>query len=67
MNSMLYWFGVYGLVVIAGLLPVLLLYVSAGIVRLGMTAIRLMIRSLKNVWAVRTDLLSGKDWGMILR
>ena len=44
---MLYWFGVYALVVIAGLLPFLFLYMVGAIGLLGLGAIRFTIRSVK--------------------
>lgn len=59
--------GVYALVVIAVLLPFLLLYMIAGILWLGLTATRLIVRSVKNTWAVRTDFFSREHWSMIRR
>jgi len=50
-NSMLYWFGVYTLVAIAVVLPLLALYIVAAAWWLGLAAVRLMNRRLKNALA----------------
>src|SRR6266511_324465 len=45
---MLYWVGVYALVVIAVSFPFLVLYAVVAVSRLGLMPIRFVIRSLKN-------------------
>jgi hypothetical protein len=57
--EMLYWLGVYALVVFVVSSPFLLLYVV-------MTAARLIIRTLKHAWALRPD-FSGAHWSTIRR
>ena len=63
---MLYWFGVYALVVIAVLLPFLMLYIVVAASWLGLAAVRFMIRRLKNTLAIRTG-FSREHWSMIHR
>ena len=48
---MLYWFGVYTVVTIAVVLPFLALYIVVAASWLGLAAVRLMIRRLKNASA----------------
>ena len=55
-NSMLYWLGVYALVVTAVLLPFLFLYLTVAVSWLGLAAIRFMLRNLKSAFAIRTGL-----------
>jgi hypothetical protein len=62
---MIYLFGVYGLVVIAVFLPVLLLYVVAGICWLALTASRALLTHLKHICAAVPDFLSKQHWDMI--
>jgi hypothetical protein len=52
-NSMLYWFGVYALVVTAVLLPFLALYMVVSALWLGPKAVRFIIRGLPEVIATR--------------
>ena len=63
---MLYWLGVYALVVTAVLLPFLFLYMVGAIGWLGLGAIRFMIRSVKNISAIRTG-FSREHWSLIYR
>ena len=65
-KEMLYWFGVYALVVIAVLLPFLLLYLLVVVSWLGLSGIRVMFRSLRSVLAIRTG-LSREIWSVIHR
>lgn len=50
---MLYLFGVYGLVVIAVSLPILLLYIAAGLASLVLRAIRLLITRVRGAMSPR--------------
>ena len=63
---MLYWCGVYALVVIAVFLPFLVLYMVVAVSWLGLAAVRFTIRRLKNALAIRTG-FSGGHWSMIHR
>lgn len=60
---MLYWFGVYALVVIAVSLPFLLLYMVMAVSFLGLAGLRFLIRNLKNASAIRTG-FSKEYWSM---
>ena len=53
---MLYWFGVYALVIIAVLLPFLVLYMAVAAFWFGPKAIRFVVRRLKSAVAVQTGL-----------
>ena len=55
---MLYLLGVYGLVVIAVFLPIVFLYIVAGLSWITLAAVRFLVQYVKNVAAVRSDLLS---------
>jgi hypothetical protein len=52
---MLYWLGVYTLVVIVALVPFVLLYVLGCLLWRGIAAIRFTIRSINNALTSRTD------------
>jgi hypothetical protein len=60
---MLYWFGVYALVVIAVSLPFLLLYMVVAVSWLGLAGLRFLMRSLKKASAIRTG-FSKEHWSM---
>jgi hypothetical protein len=64
---MLYLFGVYGLVVIAVFLPILLLYIVAGVSWLVLAATRALLSHAQHIFAVQLDFLSKQHWGMIRR
>jgi len=55
---MWYWVGVYALVIVAVFLPFAFLYTIAGVLWLGVTAARFIVRSVNNAWSVRTDFFS---------
>jgi hypothetical protein len=58
---MLYWLGVYVLVVIGVAIPFLLLYIVGSLLWLTITAIRSMMRSLQHALAARPD-FSRTHW-----
>ena len=64
---MLYLLGVYGLVVIVVLLPVLLLYALAGISWLVLATVHALLTHLKHIFAAQTDFLSKQHWSTIRR
>jgi hypothetical protein len=65
-DSMLYWLGVYALVVAVVVAPFLLLYFVAGVGWLSLKLIHFTIRSLKNVWAMRAGFLR-EHWSVLHR
>jgi hypothetical protein len=64
---MLYLLGVYGLVVIVVLLPVLLLYALAGISWLVLATVRALRTHLEHIFAAQTDFLSKQHWSTTRR
>jgi hypothetical protein len=63
---MLYWLGVYALVVAGVLLALLLLYLVAAASWLALTTIHFMIQTVRNVSPRRTG-LPRERWTMIHR
>jgi hypothetical protein len=63
---MLYWLGVYLLVVIGVAVPFVLLYVVGLVFWLSVTAIRSTVRSVRDILPVRTD-FPRANWPVIRR
>ena len=63
---MLYWLGVYLLVVIGVAVPLMVLYVVGFVFWLGIVAIRSTVRSVKNALPVRTE-FARANWFVIRR
>jgi hypothetical protein len=60
---MIYWLGVYTLVIIGGIAPFVLLYVASLLLWLGFGAIRSMAQTLKHTLAVRRNSLTALPKG----
>jgi hypothetical protein len=63
---MLYWLGVYALIVAVVTAPFLLLYLVAAAGWLSLRLIHFTIRSLKSVWAMREGFLRA-HWSVLHR
>ena len=63
---MLYWLGVYLLVAIGVAVPLMVLYVVGLVFWLGVATIRSMMRSVRDVLPVRTE-LARANWSVIRR
>ena len=63
---MLYWLGVYALVVVAVAVPFLLLYLAICVCWLGLAAVRFAIRSIANARPIRAD-FARPNWSVVRR